>query len=240
MRKIGIVVFALAILTAAVPVGATVQTEWTVDVLSDAYIDDWGIDGVVLASDVHNTNALYAGTGTLSNGLTLDSRSVMIFDVSPYWGLTLGSASLLGSGKSLNPNEDPMSVQLSSFISDHATVVESDFNETAASAGSFQLPYTSFDGILINSPFQVNVTSIVQSALDNQQQYLAFRVQADVFEAYISAGESVAAFPTDYERFGVKGPRLQLNAVPEPVSGLLFLVGGAVLVGRARRRGRKT
>lgn len=208
--------------------GTAAQASVMVDVMADAYLEDFApsgdLDGIPDA--LYNTNALLAGYGILSSGAAVDSHAIMAFDLSPFAGMTLTSATLSGFGARTDRGPDPITAFFFWYPGDGMITLE-DFNRSASPAGSVSLSFTGFPPSPL--PFDLLVTSSVQMLLDGGDPMLEFRVEAEELTAYLSAGEVPPPFSPDP---GTTGPRLFLEfarppTIPEPSS--LLLLGSSLL-----------
>lgn len=217
-----------------------------VDVLKDGYIDDFTKsqsippDGV--PDRISDTNALLAGRGEFFdefNAFNVDSRAIMTFDLSAYSGQSLTSAFLTGYGTRVD-NKGSLAPVIGNFYlySGDGAVGLDDFNASAdfVGANTFQADPQGFD----LAPFQMDVTSSLQSFLNNGHSFAEFRVQSASPTIFINAGETDPAggFSTD-DRWG--GPKLALTfeanpVVPEPSTFFLFGAGLAAMRIRKNKR----
>jgi hypothetical protein len=217
-----------------------------VNVKQDGYIDDFTKsqidppDGI--PDRVSDTNALLAGRGEFFdqfNAFNVDSRAIVTFDLSSYAGLNLSSAYLTGFGTRVDNKGslDPITGQFYLYSGDGLVGLD-DFNAPAVLVGtnSFQADPQGFD----LKPFQLDVTSSLQSLLDNGNPFAEFRVQSADPTVFINAGETApdSGFSKD-PRW--EGPKLQLAfntnpVVPEPATLLLLGGGWAALAIRQRRK----
>jgi hypothetical protein len=211
------------------------------DVVADAYLQDFASDGLLdgVPETMHDTNALLASTGLLSSGAAVDSRAILVFDVSPYAGMTLSSAALSGFGGRVDNGflPDPITAHFFGYAGD-GSITLADFDRAATAAGSVNLPgVTQFPFNL--AAFSVPVSPVVQPLLAGSLPYLEFRVEADALSAYLNA------FNATDPRF--TGPRLALEfeepqsepprgVVPEPSSLWLFSSALGMLALRPARR----
>ncbi|PIQ84368.1 MAG: hypothetical protein COV75_02595 [Candidatus Omnitrophica bacterium CG11_big_fil_rev_8_21_14_0_20_63_9] len=211
------------------------------DVFSDAYITDLAPGGTLdgLPDSISNTGALLAGKGILSSGAAIDSRPIMIFDVSSYGGLTLSSALLSGYGGGVDHNFAPETISANFFgIPGDGIVSLADFDRAATAVGSH-----TFDGVSFQTfelfPFSFDVTPYVQTLLTQTDPFAEFRVESDELTVLLNAGEAAVPFSVD-TRF--PGPRLSLTfadsgaIIPEPGTFGLFLTGITGLVATRHRR----
>lgn len=225
MRKMYVIVFSAA--AACFFQAVACADEFTLNVLEDAYINDFNATGPTdgIPDEMRNTNALLSGTGILSDGDAIESRTVMVFDLAPYWGIDLSKAELTGFGRRVDAwsNRDPITLGVYHYAGDGAVTLD-DFNRPASYLADLTLPNP---GDFSYPFFTLDVTGAVQQALDNDSRYLEFKLVSDKLTGYITAGEVPAAFTPD---LGRTGPQLKLTMVPEPCSMLLFSVGCGVLV----------
>lgn len=214
------------------------------DVFTDAYIEDFAAGGTLdgVPDSIFDTNSLLAGKGLLSSGAAIESRPIIIFDLSPYAGLTLNSALLSGYGGGVDHNFAPETIAANFYtIAGDGVVTLADFDRPSTLLGSH-----TFDGVQLGTfpfelyPFSLDVTPQVQTLLGQADPFAEFRVQSDELTLLMNAGDAAAPSNID-PRF--PGPRLSLtfadagSAVPEPGTFGLFLTGGAgFLAARWRRR----
>ena len=216
-----------------------------VDVFKDGYIDDFTRDQSTppdgVPDRISDTNALLAGRGEFFdqfNAFNVDSRAIMTFDVSAYAGQNLLSAYLTGYGTRADTKGslDPITGDFYIYSGDGLVGLD-DFNASASLVGSKSFASKSpFD----LDPFQLDVTSSLQSFLNGSSSFAEFRVQSASPTVFINAGETdpASGFSTD-PRF--PGPKLELafdqrSPVPEPAT--LFLLGGGLAAMRLRKRKR--
>lgn len=241
MRRVKVISIGLFLLAAVFSISYSAEAA-VIDVFKDGYVEDFEPSGVLDGNPdrVRDTNALLAGKGILTGGEAMDSRVIMSFDLSPYWGGQLDSAKLTGFGRRVDSwplGGDPITVHFFHYIDDGIVTLD-DFNQPATFFSDLSLPNTmDFNDFLF---FEIDVTPIVRAGLDNNDQYLEFRVEAEELTGYISAGESLSSLHPDSGRLG---PQLHLavnatsgNVVPEPMTVLLF--GGGLIGAYLRKRKR--
>lgn len=237
----GLVIF-VSLFLSNVPAQAFIY----VDVNKDGYIDDFTNSQAVppdgVPDRISDTNALLAGRGEFFdefNAFNVDSRAIMTFDLSAYSGQTLTSAYLTGYGTRVDNKGslDPITGQFYLYSGDGLVGLD-DFNAAADLVGnsSFQADPQGFN----LAPFQIDVTSGLQTFLNSGNSFAEFRVQSASPTVFINAGETdpSSGFSTD-PRWG--GPKLALEfdsnpVVPEPST--LLLLGGGLAAMRMRKRKR--
>lgn len=196
-------------------------------VFADAYVWDFEPSGVLdgVPDEILNTNAVIPGTGILSNGIAVDARGIMTFDISPYAGYSLNSAVLSGWGfRTDRIQNGPITVDVASYAGD-GWITLSDFDTPASYMGQFTFPRTEFIFDPVYTQFTVDVTSGVAGFLAQAEDYAEFRLTADESSAYIAAGEA------DWMDLKTPGyPMLTLDfASPVPEPATLVLLGTGLL-----------
>ena len=138
LQKVRIRLIGMALLAALL--GWTRQAEAVgLAVVTDAYVEDFASSGVLDGGpeNIRNTNALLAGKGLLSSGAAIETRPVIIFDLSPYAGMTLSSALLTGYGGGTDHNLAPETITADFFSSAGDGLVSlADFDQLATAAGN--------------------------------------------------------------------------------------------------------
>jgi len=169
----------------------------------------------------------YYWTAYLKNDGTGAARGVMEFDVSAIGSTPLKSAILtIWQLDCFNIRN----ATLYAYAGDGAITV-GDFDRTAVSIAGITFPAGYNFGVGV--PFDTDVVTALQLAMDNNWARLGFRLETGYFSAgdihYAAKGTS--AWPY----LGGQPPILSYELVPEPATlGLLLLGGAAVL--RHRRR----
>jgi len=198
----------------------------------DVYIEDFSSTGVLdgVADAIFNTNGLLAGAGLLSSGAAIESRPLIIFDVSPFAGMSLTSVVLTGAGAGVDHNLAPETIDGTFFLSSgDGTATLSDFSQAATLVGVHTFPGADFPFFSTLFPFALPVTSPLQTLLDGGTSFAEFRVHSDELTVFINAAEVDPSFSVD-TRF--PGPALTLEfaqgpVIPEPSS--LILLGSGLL-----------
>ncbi len=234
-------------LAAALCVNSPAHAATIVDVHRDGYVEDFNRDQAVpldgVPDAILDTNALIAGQGEFFdefNAFRFDDRAIMTFDISPYSGLSLSSATLTGYGTrgDNSGSFDPITGKFYLYGGDGLVGLD-DFDSSATFLGdkSFAADPQSFDPKL----FELDVTSHLQGLLDDPTAHFAeFRVESDSPSIFINAGETDGTYSVDTRW---PGPKLaltfnQVAAVPEP-STLLLLSVGTGLAALLRRKKNK-
>lgn len=194
---------------------------------------------------ISKTEALNAYRGQTYYSMS-DSRSVMTFDISPYAGKTLTSAVWTGYGLNYDIAGYPPPIVGKFFLSSgDGLVTLSDFNTPAAFVGKAEFPswLTGFD----YKPIHLDMTAALQNLVTLGSHYAELRVESDLnladfpkfernnnpsqFDSWgysmdLEAGE---AAPGEYFDPKWPGPKLAITTTPEPVSSVLFLLGGGAM-----------
>ena len=215
----------------------------SIDVFRDGYVEDVTFDGSALdgvADRISETNALLTVRGQFGD-FVVDSRAIMSFALAPYAGLHLSSATFYGYGGRVDVYDgDPLIAQLFGFSGDGFVGLD-DFDASALYLSLLTYPGNDspfiVDGKFVR-PFNehfallsADVTSGVQTLLDQSANYMEFRLVSQDSTGYLSAGEGHSL-----DEFGLGGPRLVLDfvqdeggqpVVPEPATMVLFGFGAA-------------
>lgn len=226
------------------------QAAIILDVVVDAYVEDFPRDGV--PDNVLDTNSLILDRVTVTTQqfgtVEIEGRPVMAFDLSPYSGQFLTSAifSAYGTTTRYGAAEpaDPLTADLLAFAGD-GVIDLADFNRPGAWANSVTIPGAAVPTLLppIRIPmefFDTDVTNAVQAWLTAGTAFGEFRLESDqeTFFALLAAGQ--VPLPFSPEPF--PGPRLALTfagsspTIPEPAS--LWLMGLGFVALRSHRRHR--
>lgn len=226
----------LSVLTVCLWPASFAQAFVTVDVFKDAYIDDFDFAPVYDGDPdfITNSQALFVGNGILNDGNALEARGVMTFDIGIFGGQTLEYAKLIGiGGRAAGQTIDV-------FLAAGNGLVElSDFNVSADNLGP--MPLEEIASFLDTKPFEMDVTSALQTLLLNGDDYAEFRISSNFMDpfkdAIILAGEADPKYSIPE---GQVGPQLILSfreakVVPEPASLFLFGSGVAGLFFRRKR-----
>lgn len=221
------------------------SAETNIAVYRDAYFDDFTNEQAVppdgVPDRISDTNALLASRGEFFdewNSFNVDSHAVMTFDVSSYVGTTLEWAHLTGYGTRVDNQGslDPITGQFYLYRG-NGLVEFDDFNTPATYIGEWSF-YPNPGGFDLDR-FELDVKPALQTLLNNPlTSFAEFRVESEAATVFINAGEvgPDSGFSVD-PRW--PGPILTVSIVPEPIGGLLMLVGGLFMGSISRRRRQK-
>ncbi len=206
----------------------------TINVLNDAYIDDYSTLGILdgIPDRIGNTNSLLPAKGILSNGAAIQSKAIMAFDLNQFLGKEVTEAYLTGYGRRVDAwtNNDPILITFYHYADDGLVSLD-DFTKSATYLNAVLLPNSGTFSEFLH--FSINVTPVIQATLQGSKRFLEFRAEADSLSGYITAGEVPYPFSPDIDR---TGPQLSITAIPEPASLLLFGLGGIALALQHRKR----
>lgn len=152
---------------------------------------------------------------------------LMKFNITSLEGLTLADASLNLSlyFKVFTITSSPNTVAVTAFSTNFGAeaFTAASYNQATLPVGSFQVDPSDPEG----TPFSINITSALQSAIDQGFDYFALQINNVTADALPGPayGPELVSFSSSTTL-----PNLQYTAVPEPASFALMVLAGAGFV----------
>lgn len=226
VKKVGLVLLVLAVLLAGSSAMADVITK---SAAVDGYASK-AIGGTWQGLSIDPASSMYVGTD-LSGVTYIERKTLVKFSIADMVGMTTVNSATLSMGYSFTVGSSPKPIDVFSIASTSgATLDNSDF-DIAAIGGSL--------GVILGTGYPsagnmtLDVTSAVQTALDNGEDYIAFRLE--VVDPYQDTRSMRAFVSRSNTAYPDRVPSLEINAIPEPASMSLIALGGFFLAGRRRR-----